>query len=159
MATSDGVFPQYYGMSASGISYLATEITEADVASGSINHAIAITLPLCNSYVYPADREDCGTYPGQPAEGQWFRLPASLAMPSGLTPFAQMVFRTLQQYGAVVVDRGALITLQTEKVSDWAAEGHSGTDPITASWDGEKEYQVVAKLPWGDLQAIDPPNF
>ena len=79
MATSTGVFPYPYGMSATGISYLATAITEADVASGHIDHAIAIQIPRCNEYVYPADRHDCGSEPGQPAEGQWFRLPANLA--------------------------------------------------------------------------------
>jgi hypothetical protein len=158
MATTNGVFPPNFGLSASGISYLATTITEADVASGSINHAIAIQLPRCQSFVYPADRDDCGTDPGQPGEGQWFRFPASLAMPSGLSPFAKMVFKAIQTYGAVFVDQGGAVMLQAEQPSDWAAEGHSGTDPITASWDGLQEYQVVATLPWSNLQVVDPPH-
>ena len=82
MATSNGVFPSPYGMDATGISYLATSVTEADVASGSINHAIAVILPVCNSFVYPTDRTDCGSDPGQPAEGQWFRFPANANMPA-----------------------------------------------------------------------------
>jgi hypothetical protein len=158
MATSDGVFPPTFGLSATGISYLATSITEADVASGSINHALAITLPACNGYVYPANRGDCGSDPGQPGEGQWFRLPANLAMPSGLTPFAQMVFRALQTYGAVVTDHGGAVSLESEQTSDWAAEGHTGTDPITASWGGLPEYGVVAPIPWSSLQVVDPPH-
>jgi hypothetical protein len=158
MATSDGVFPSTLGLSATGISYLATTITEADVASGSINHALAITLPACNGYVYPAGRGDCGSDPGQPAEGQWFRLPSYITMPSGLTPFAQMVFRALQTYGAVVTDHGGAVMLESEQTSDWAAEGHSGTDPITASWGGLQEYEVVASLPWSSLQVVDPPQ-
>jgi hypothetical protein len=158
MATSDGVFPPTLGLAATGISYLATTVTEADVASGSINHAIAITLPTCSGYVYPADRGDCTGASGQPGEGQWFRLPADVAMPSGLSPFAQMVFRALQNYGAVVTDRGGSVSIESEQTSDWAAEGRSGTDPITASWDGQQEYQVVANLPWNDLQVVDPPQ-
>ena len=79
-------------------------------------------------------------------------------MPSGLTPFAQMVFRALQTYGAVVTDQGGSVSLESEQTSDWAAEGHSGTDPITASWDGLQEYQVVASLPWSSLQVVDPPH-
>jgi hypothetical protein len=158
MATTDGVFPWPFGLSATGISYLATTITEADVASGSINHAIAVTLPACNYYVYPADRWDCGTDPGQPGEGQWFRFPANETMPSGLTPFAKMVFKAVQTYGMVMVDQGGAVMIEAEQPSDWAAEGHSGTDPITASWDGLPEYQVVASLPWGDLQTVDPPG-
>ena len=158
METSSGVFPWPYGMSATGISYLATTITEADVASGQIEHTIALQLPRCNGAVYPADRHDCGASPDQPAEGQWFRLPAGLPMPGGLTPFAQMVFRALQRYGAVVVDYAGAVMIEAEQQSDWAAEGHGGVDPITASWQGEPEYKVVADIPWSSLQAIDPPK-
>lgn len=163
MTTSDGVFPFPYGLSASGISYLATEITEADVASGSINHAVAMGILNCNwpdypKYVYPADRTDCGTHVGQPAEGQWFRFPPNLATPSGLTPFAKMVFKAIQDYGAVITDQSADVTIYAEDPSDWAAEGNKGVDPITKSWDGEQEYQVVANLPWGQLQSVVPPS-
>lgn len=157
LSSTNGVFTSPYGLSASGISYLATTITEADVESGSINHAIAFILPSCNSYVYPADRGDCGSNPGQPAEGQWFRFAPGTQMPSGLTPFGQMVFRAVLEYGMVVVDQGGAVMLEAEQPSDWAAEGNTGTDPITASWQGQAEYQVVASLPWSDLQAIDPP--
>jgi len=158
MADSTGVFPSPYGMSATGISYLATAITEADVASGQIDHAIAIQIPRCNEFVYPADRHDCGSDPGQPAEGQWFRLPVDIPMPGGLTPFAQMVFKALQRYGAVVTDFAGAVMLQSEQTSDWAEEGNPGTDPITASWDGLPEYKVVADLPWSSLQAVSPPQ-
>ena len=157
-ATSDGVFQYPYGLSATGISYLATAITEADVASGSIDHAIAITLPRCDSSVYPADRTDCGDDVGQPGEGQWFRFAAGTQMPSGLTPFAQMVFRAIETYGAVVTDQAWGVFLEAEQTSDWAAEGRTGIDPITASWDGLEAYQVVASLPWSDLQVVDPPS-
>ncbi len=159
-ATSDSVFPFPYGLSATGISYLATTATEADVESGSINHAIAVILPHCNYSVYPADRTDCGAAPGQPPEGQWFRFPAGTSCPASdcTTPFAQMVFNAVQAYGMVVVDQGGAVMIEAEQQSDWAAEGHMGTDPITASWDGLPEYQVVANLPWSTLQAVDPPQ-
>ena len=158
MATSDGVFPAPYGLSATGISYLGTAVTEEDVASGTIDHAIAMSVPRCNYGTYPATRYDCGSDPGEPAEGQWFRFPANLAMPSGLTPFAQMVFKAAQTYGLVITDQSGDVAIEAEQQSDWAAEGHSGTDPITASWDGLVEYQVVANLPWASLQAVDPPQ-
>ena len=158
MGSSDGVFPPTFGLSATGISYLATTVTEADVESGTIGHAIAVILPGCNGYTYPADRGDCGSDGGQPAEGQWYRFPAGLAMPSGLNPFAQMVFRAIQAHGMVVVDQGGSVSIEAEQSSDWAAEGNSGTDPITASWDGLQEYQVVQALPWSDLQVVDPPQ-
>jgi hypothetical protein len=157
-ATTNGIFPAPYGLSATGISYLATIITEADVASGSIDHAIAVAVPRCNHSVYPADRTDCGTDAGEPGEGQWFRFPPGLAMPSGLNPFAQMVFKAIQTYGMVITDQSGAVMLEAEQPSDWAAEGYTGPDPITTSWDGLLEYQVVAGLPWSNLQAIDPPG-
>jgi hypothetical protein len=162
LASSNGVFPAPYGLSTTGIAYLATTITNADIASGSIDHAIAVQLTACYDHVYPADREDCSSHPdnspGQPPEGQWFRFPANLAMPSGLTPYAQMVFRAVQTYGMVVTDYAGAVMLVSEQASDWTAEGNSGTNPMTASWQGDAEYQVVNSLPWSQLQAVDPPS-
>jgi hypothetical protein len=159
LSTFSGVFPAYYGLSATGISYLATTITEADIASGTIDHAIAVILPPsnCNGNIYPADRGDCPNSPGQPSEGSWFRFAPGTQMPGGLTPFAQMVFRAISTYGMVVLDQGGAVMLEAEQSSDWKAEGHSGTDPITASWQGQQEYKVVAALPWGSLQALNVP--
>ena len=166
--TSDGVFPYPYGETASGISNLATEITERDIAAGSIDHAIGFEVlgdecdwsgTSSHGGLSPANRSDCGDdIAGAPAEGQWFRFPAGLAMPSGLSPFAQMVFKAVQNYGMVIVDQGGAVALEADQPSVWAAEGNSGTDPITASVDGLQGYQVVASLPWQDLEAVDPPQ-
>jgi hypothetical protein len=156
VGASGGVFPYPYGLAASGISYLATAITEADVASGSIDHPLALQLPLCQGQVAPADRTDCGDNPGTPSEGMLFRLPASLPMPSGLTPFGQMVFRALQTYGAYVTDHSGAVVIVAEDPSDWAASGHTGTDPITASWAGQPEYWAMNGIPWGNLEQVLP---
>ncbi|TMM15231.1 MAG: hypothetical protein E6G01_10945 [Actinobacteria bacterium] len=156
---SNGVFPYPFGQSASGISHLATTITEADVASGQINHAIAMQVVTCNGYVAPADRSDCGLHLGSPPEGTWFRMPATTPTPSGLTPFAQMVFRALKSYGAVVLDRAGAVMIEAEDSRDWAFDGNSGTDPITTSWAGQPEYAVLNGMPWSHLQVISPPRF
>lgn len=155
--SSSGVFPYPFGSSASGISYLATSVTEADVASGQIDHAIAMVIETCNGFTRPADRTDCGSHPGTPSEGTWFRMPATTPMPPGMTPFAQMVFRALQNYGAVVTDHAGAVMIQAEAPRDWAFEGHTGTDPIVASFDGLPEYQVLNGMPWSLLQVIQPP--
>jgi hypothetical protein len=155
-ATSTGVFPNNYGISASGISYAALTVTESDIASGSINHAIAIDVPECNAYVFPANRTDCSSSGVEPSEGTWFRLPSSIAMPTGMTPFAQMVFKALQTYGAVVTDHAGAVMVQAESIQDWATADGSGVDPITTSWAGEPEYFVLNGVPWSDLQVIEP---
>ncbi|HUB71345.1 MAG TPA: endo alpha-1,4 polygalactosaminidase [Acidimicrobiales bacterium] len=157
LSTFDGIFPAPYGLSATGISYLATAITEQDIQSGSIDHAIAIILPSCNGSTYPSDRTDCGSEPGQPPEGQWFRFSSSVDCPDyAATPFEHMVCVAGQKYGFVVTDQGGAVMLEGEDRADWAAQGNSGSDPITASWDGQQEYEVVADLPWDQLEAVDP---
>jgi len=155
---STGVFSAPYGLSATGISYLATTVTEADVASGAIAHAIAMQIVNCHSYVAPANRGDCTGATGAPPEGTWFRMPANTPMPPGLTPFAQMVFRALQNYGAVVVDKAGAVMVQAENSNDWAFEGHTGTDPITTSFAGHPQYSVLNGMPWSHLQVITPPS-
>jgi hypothetical protein len=171
MATSNGAFPYNYGETASGISNLATEISEADVASGSINHAIALEVlgddcdwsnTSSNGGVYPATRTDCGQdIAGAPAEGQWFRFPANLAMPSGLTPFAQMVFKAVQTYGMVIVDQGGAVAIEADMADPgpWEWAGNSvASDALNNTTDNLPGYQLVASLPWQDLQAINPPQ-
>jgi hypothetical protein len=126
--------------------------------TGKVQDATTCELKLLSTQPLPVDRTDCGDDVGQPGEGQWFRFAAGTQMPSGLTPFAQMVFRAIETYGAVVTDQAWGVFLEAEQPSDWAAEGHTGIDPITASWDGLEAYQVVASLPWSDLQVVDPPS-
>jgi hypothetical protein len=158
MSSFTGVFANNRGRSATSISEVATMVTEADVASGSINHALSINITDCNGWVLPATRGDCGSDPGQPAEGQWFRFaPGTTCNPTTqcTTPFAHMVFNAISTYGMVVMDQSGAYQINAEQPSDWAAEGESGTDPMTASWDGQQEYSVIANLPWGDLQVLN----
>jgi hypothetical protein len=150
-STSNGVFPNGYGMSASGISYLGTEITSADIASGAINHMIDIIVPgnFCNAGIAPADRTDCGSNPGSPSEGTILRFPANVPMPSGLAPFAQMVFTAIQKYGMIVIDQGGATVL--------SAQFEPNGGPITSSLGGQQPYQVVANLPWSQMQTVQYP--
>ncbi|HEY3845059.1 MAG TPA: hypothetical protein VGL48_17570, partial [Acidimicrobiales bacterium] len=94
---------------------------------------------------------------GAPPEGTWFRMPQSTPMPAGLTPYAQMVFRTLQTYGAVVVDKAGAVMVQAENSNDWAFAGNTGTDPITTSFAGQPQYSVLNGMPWSQLQVIKAP--
>jgi hypothetical protein len=158
--TSTGTFPAAggYGESASGISYLGTAITEADIESGAIDHVIAMDANVddCNRYVYPATRGDCPSDPGQVSEGSYLRFPTSLAMPSGMTPFARMVFKAIQSYGAVITDQSGGVAIEAENGYDWTYEGHTGTDPLTAAWDGQLEYHALDGMPWSELQVVAP---
>jgi hypothetical protein len=77
-------------------------------------------------------------------------------MPAGLTPFARMVFTTLETYGMVVLDQAGAVMVQAENQSDWAAEGHTGANPMAASWQGKPEYAVLDGMPWSQLQVVNP---
>ena len=160
MATFTGIFANNRGRSATSISEVATMVTEADVASGSINHALSINITDCNGWILPATRGDCGNDPGEPAEGQWFRFaPGTVCSPSQCSsPYARMVFNAISTYGMVVMDQSGAYQINQEAQADWANEGEPGTDPITASWDGAQEYTVISGLPWSDLQVLDYPS-
>ncbi len=181
-----GVFPWPFGETATGISNLATEVTQADVLSGSINHAIGIQVVNCNRFVYPADRGDCGSDPGTPGEGQWFRFAPSVNCADyDSTPFENEVCVTGKQKGFVVVDHGGSDGIEADYATNvWLAEGNNGirgrwytnpqgggdfgysTAPLEESMESrpgktgseEQEYQVIANLPWDQLQVIVPPH-
>jgi hypothetical protein len=86
------------------------------------------------------------------------RFPSSLPMPSGLTPFGQMVFRAIQRYGAIVQDRSQGVYIGTEDSAVWAEQGESGTDPISASFAGKGQSGALAGLPWRSLEVVAPPT-
>jgi hypothetical protein len=185
LRTFSGVFPWPYGETASGISNLATEVTEADVLSGSIKHAIGLQVVNCTTSVYPADRGDCSYHPGYPAEGQWFRFaPTVNCSFYSVTRFENEVCIAGQQRGFVVVDHGGSDGIEADYATGtWTDEGNrvpagswernprgggccifaGGGGPLerafmTSSETYEQEWQVIADLPWDQLQVIVPPH-
>jgi hypothetical protein len=160
VSASTGVFPLSGSQQASsGIAYLATLITETDVEAGAINHALAFTLLYCKSYIAPArSNYDCSD--GAIPYGQYFRFPSTLAMPSDLTPLGQMIFKAIQNYGMVATDAGGAIQIEAEAPGGWYATTDTPkttTDPISAAMNGVPQYNVIAKLPWSQLEAVQEP--
>jgi hypothetical protein len=160
VSTSNGVFPLSGSqLSSSGIDYMATLITETDVQAGAINHAIPVADMSCDGFIAPArSNYDCGG--GVVPYGQYFRFPPGMAMPSGLAPLAQMIFKAIQNYGMVTVDTGGAIQVGAEDPAGWYMTTGTPTttvDPITAAMDGQPEYEVIASLPWSQLQAVNEP--
>jgi hypothetical protein len=179
-----GVFAHPYGETASGISNAATEVTEPDILSGSINHAIGLQVVNCTLNIYPANRGDCGNNPGDPAEGQWFRFASSVDCGNyDTTSFENEVCVAGQQRGFVVVDHGGSDAIEADYATgSWTDEGNPGpvgswqANPnggccifaggggpledsfLTSSGVYEQEWNVIANLPWSQLQEIDPPG-
>jgi hypothetical protein len=152
MSTFNGVFPNPYGETASGISNLAMQVLGTDCNwDGNTN----------SGGDPPADRTDCGdNNSNAPEEGMWFRFaPGTTCSSSNCdTPFAQMVFNAGLKYGFIVTDQGGAVGIEADQTNGWTVDGGTGTDPITTSMQGEATYQVLHNLPWSDLQVIDPPS-
>jgi hypothetical protein len=168
VGASPGTWAGGPGLSASGISYLATAITEADVASGAIRHVMAFTVESgsCAGFVPPATRADgnCDA-PGEPPEGTVLYLPAGLPMPAGLSPMGQLVFQALQTYGLVLVDEsGRYVAAQAESSCDYppsacraglSAPPGPARDPIGVALGSIG----LRGIPWAELQALPPGRY
>jgi hypothetical protein len=150
------------GSSASGISEVATTITEQDIEKGSISHALSMEIPynLCNGYVWPATRGDCSQAGESLAEGQYFRFPSSVNCSTYTdTPIEPMICNAIKNYGLVIMDRNSGgLDLEGEDTRDWANQGHTGTDPLTTSLSSAGQWAALPSLPWSQLQLVDPPQ-
>lgn len=123
--TGDGFGPQA-GIRASGASTRGGLITEFDIKSGKIEHALAIATPAdmmlytggpwgydaqgyatAKGYIAPATEQDAssayGSYKGQLPMGARLFLPSSFDL-AGLNPSERMIAEAMIKYGAYVLD-------------------------------------------------------
>jgi hypothetical protein len=107
------------GITAAGSNQLAGILVQAETDAGEIEHAL--NLRGDGSLVAPdpvgeAISSDGSTPGGTLQEGQRYAIPFTAAMPSGLSPLGQKVFRALQKYGAFVTDvSGGCTTLGAQQ--------------------------------------------
>ncbi len=97
------------GIVAAGASQLAGLLVKAETDAGEIRHAlqlgIAANLHL-PGYTGQALGGDGTASQGISRTGQRLAIPRWIAMPSGLSPLGQKVFRALRDYGAFDIDTG-----------------------------------------------------
>src|SRR6516164_8718009 len=111
------------GVTAAGASLQGGVVTEAELDSGQINHALAIELDhsqlaagtdQSDQFVFPAvsaDSDSTTSYTGTIPMGAHFALPADLDLScAGLTPEGYAVAKAYQDYGGYVVDSGGHTT-------------------------------------------------
>jgi hypothetical protein len=156
---SDGVFPAPYGATATGLSLLGGLITLDDLRAGSIDHAIAMSLPLTRRgvVVAPATRTDgWSNDPDAVAEGTRLRLDPTLDLSTlRLTPVGRMIATAMQRYGIVIRDTSGAVTLYAENPSPLMANGQP--NPYAAFFKGVPTYAILNGVPWNRLQVIAPP--
>jgi hypothetical protein len=95
------------GIVAAGSSQLAGLLVQAETDRGEIRHALQISID--SRYAKPGRVGEAisgdGSNPnGLVEEGRRLAIPPNVAMPQGLSPLGQKVFRALQSYGAFVID-------------------------------------------------------
>jgi hypothetical protein len=155
VSQNPGIFANGLGATGSGLPLLGGLIRVADLRSGAINHAINLELPVtrAGAFSWPAQRTDGqSSNASEPAEGERFRLPASLNLSQfNLSPGELMIARAMQNYGLIVTDTSGAVTLQGEDPRPYEVNGAS--NPYDAYFSGSGS-QWLAGLPWQDLQAV-----
>ncbi|MGO4172585.1 hypothetical protein [Bosea sp. TAF32] len=101
------------GIVATGSSQLAGLLVEAETDRGDIQHALQIAIDA--TYARPGSVGEAingdGRNPdGLVQEGERLGIPTGVAMPRGLSPLGQKVFRAYQVYGAFVIDVAGGVT-------------------------------------------------
>jgi hypothetical protein len=154
VSQSPGIFPTG-GVTGSGLPLLGFLIRVSDLQAGVINHAINIELPCIRAatFSWPAQRTDgaCND-PNAPAEGERFRLPASLDLSTlNLTPGELMIARAMQQYGVIVTDLAGRAAIQAEDPRPYEVNG--APNPYAAYFTGNSP-DWLKDMPLQDLQAV-----
>ncbi|MFV0463773.1 MAG: hypothetical protein ACK5MP_11370 [Nostocoides sp.] len=165
VSKASGRFSGSSGATASGLSMIGTQITQAEVRAGRIDHAIGIVLPSVRAgrLSYPAQRTDgTSSDSNAPMQGQRFRLDPSLDVDAlHLTPLATMIAKAGQTYGFICINSGGGISMIAEsplpaqtvgKPNPWPAI--MGARP-RGDYRGKDWFQLEG-FPWSRLQAIEP---
>jgi hypothetical protein len=144
-----------WNVSASSLSMTAGVITRADLARGSIDHAVALAVndAAAIAHLWPAQRTD-GTSqdPDAIPEGAHLRLPADLDLSRRpMSPLVRMIAVAAQRYGVVVRDK-------SYGVNAFVAEQMpQGADPVPALLDGSDPATALRAFPWSELEVLDAP--
>ena len=152
VSSNPGYFPNPYGATATSLPLVGGLITLNELATGHIDHALAVALPntAAGAFTWPAQRTD-GHDTGVDAipAGTRFRIDPGLDLTKlGLTPTGLAIARAVQRYGMVVRDTGGCFAFY-------------GEDPgaLTSSvwawlFGGLYPNAVLRNFPWSSLEAV-----
>jgi hypothetical protein len=154
-----------WGVTASGLPVAGGLITLADLASGQINHAIAIMVPQAAQgiFSFPAQRTDgVSTTANAIPEGARFRLPASLNLAAiTMPPVTREIAQAAQTYGLIVNDQtGATVGFRAEDPMPLIRQGQTNpylkyfSNSSTGAYVAPKD--LLASFPWKYLELVAP---
>jgi hypothetical protein len=157
VSTSYGYFEDYWGASASGLSFTGGAVLISDAQAGHIDHALALQLvdtQQAATFSWPAQRSDgLDTAADAVPEGMRFRLDPTVNVDTlKMTPLAKMVAKAAQKYGFIVTDRAGAVAITAESPS--AVKADTGVNPWTSLMAGKKSYEIFKNFPWDKMQAL-----
>jgi hypothetical protein len=154
---NNGIFPNPYGGSATGLPYQAGEITAAELSSGTIDHVMGIAIVNADTwsvFSWPANRSDGynpNNAPNQIPEGIRLRLDPSVNLAAlNLTPVARTIAIAAQKYGFVVWDKAGAVTLRLSNPMSYQLAGKA--NPYNALFGNTPSYAILNGFPWDKLQ-------
>jgi hypothetical protein len=117
-----------FGVTASGIPFLAGLLTVDELRRGAIDHILGLALPetLAGRWSYPAQRTDGESHSADAIpEGTIFRLPANLDLDAvTMDPFARMIAKAVQKHGMIIWDISGVVCFRAENPANRYPEGH-----------------------------------
>jgi hypothetical protein len=162
-SSSDGVYgpgvwpgaKTWWGASASSLSLVGGLITLEDLARGSIDHALSMSVPDVRAGVYasPAQRTDGRTdsVVALP-EGARLRLDPSLDLASLHLPrLTFMIAQAAQRYGIVIRDGSTNVTFQAQDPTPTGANPYTGPHGY---FEGHSPRELLTNFPWNKLELL-----
>jgi hypothetical protein len=157
----------YWGVTASGLPVAGGLITLADLASGHIDHAVAMGVPTAaaGAISFPAHRTDgVNTSPTAVPEGARFRLDPSLDLSKlNLPPITLMLAQAAQNYGLIVDDQTwSIVGFRAQDPTPLMRAGQPNpylkyfTNPATGAYETPTSFLSV--FPWSHLELVSPPQ-
>lgn len=171
VSRESGRLPNLWGARATSLSLLGGVVRMTALEQGSIDHALAVALPVLDDrVVLPATRTDgpSSAVPGGETEdalsaGMRFRLPADYDCRAleGRGRLLPLLCAATRDYGMVVVDRsGGTVTLYAE---DDRTVGTPWSSVTTSPWPAVQDEfagpdAALTDFPWEALQQVAPPG-
>ncbi len=145
-----------WNVTASGVSMIAGVITNQELASRVIPHALAmaVTSAAAWKWMWPAQRTDgYSTDPAALPEGAHLRLAPSVNVDAlHVTPLVKMLARAAQEYGIVVRDQTAGADVFYAEPPD-----RSGPNLLSPLLGGQSLASALAAFPWAKLVVLRAP--
>jgi hypothetical protein len=160
---SDGIYPNPYGTTATGLPFIGGEISAQELKDGVINHVMGISLASpakWPTFSWPANRTDGYNLDNQThaiPEGTRMRLDPSVNVDAlNLTPVGKIIAKAAQKYGFVVWDQAGSVSLRAVNPMTYTLAGQA--DPYPALFGGMANWQVLQNFPWDKMQFM-PNNY